>query len=58
VKEKKIREDFFKKFIKLSCEEKMDWALNTGYEWFSLLPKKKKLFVKYFRNGGKDNKII
>jgi hypothetical protein len=58
MKGEKIREDFFKKFIKLSCEEKIGWALNRGYTFPPFLPKKKKSLIKYFRNGAKNNKII
>jgi DNA-binding NarL/FixJ family response regulator len=55
---RKLREDFFKRFIKLSCEEKINWALNSAYNWCALLPKRERSIIEYFRNGKKNIKII
>ena len=53
----KLRKQHIKKFKKLSPEERLKWALQTGWEIHENLSKKAKKIEDYCRNGGKKTTV-
>ena len=49
-----LRKQHIEKFKKLSPEERLQWALQTGWEIHKSLSEKAKRIEDYCRNGGKQ----
>lgn len=49
----KIRNNHFKQFSKLPPEERLIWALNSGYSLWQAMPEESKKYARRLRNGWK-----